>query len=284
MQPMGERMILADHLSALGHTKKHAKSLLQNGKVYHNGVPTADDRREIEPEHIDIRPRAPRLTPGRDPVILFKDKHLAVVYKPARYLSVRAPHRHREPNIMGFVHRICGEAFAVHRLDEDTSGLMMVALSESCQLALKSQLEERSISRIYLTIASGRLRSPIKIESMLTRNRGDGRRGSAGERHQEGSQRAVSFFEPVEELKGATLIQARLETGRTHQIRIHLSEKKHPVLGDSLYAPIKIRARAPRLALHAHTLGFEHPYSKRKMTFTAPLADDLERLRRRLKS
>ncbi|MGC6507389.1 MAG: RluA family pseudouridine synthase [Myxococcota bacterium] len=275
-------MILAEHLSALGHSKKELKSLLQNGKVYHHGVPTSDDRREVDPDKIEIRPRGPRLTPGRDPVIVYKDKSVAVVYKPAAYLSVRAPGRHKDPNIMGFVHRICGNALPVHRLDEDTSGLMLVALTETSQQHLKTQLEARTVERIYLTLASGHLSEAMTVDSILTRNRGDGRRGTADRIRSQYDKRAVSHFTPIEHLKKATLIQAKLETGRTHQIRIHLSENKHPVLGDSLYAPPKIQHLAPRLALHAHSIGFEHPSTGKIMSFVAPLADDLERLRRRL--
>ena len=275
-------MILADHLIALGQSKKEIKSLLQNGKVYYHGVPTADDRREVDPLKVEIRPRGPRMTPGRDPVIVYKDTAIAVVYKPAAYLSVRAPGRHKDPNIMGFVHRICGNALPVHRLDEDTSGLMLVALTETSQQHLKTQLEARTVERIYLTIASGHLSEAMTVDSILTRNRGDGRRGTTDRKRTEYDKRAISHFHPEEHLRKATLIQAKLQTGRTHQIRIHLSESKHPVLGDTLYAPLKIQHRAPRLALHAHTLGFEHPKTGQRMRYIAPLADDLERLRRRL--
>ena len=275
-------MILNDYLNTLDYSKKELKSLLQNGKVYYHGVPTADDRREIDPQFVELRPRGPRITPGRDPAIVFKDNTLVVVYKPAGYLSVRAAGRHKDPNIMGFVHRICGNAFPVHRLDEDTSGLMLVALTESAQSDLKAQLEARTIERIYLTIAAGRLSEAMTVDSILTRNRGDGRRGTTDRERSHQDKRAISHFTPLENLHKATLIQAKLQTGRTHQIRIHLSENELPVLGDQLYSPPKVQKLAPRLALHAHTLTFSHPKTAQKLSFTAPLADDLERLRRQL--
>ena len=119
---------IQDILTQLGHSKKHSKSLLSTGKVFFQGLPVGDGRRKAKESEVEVRPNAPRLRPGRDPVLLHRDSEFVVVYKPAGYLSVRAPHRHRDPNIMGFVHRLCGEAFPVHRLDEDTSGLMLVAL------------------------------------------------------------------------------------------------------------------------------------------------------------
>jgi 23S rRNA pseudouridine1911/1915/1917 synthase len=270
-------ILLVEHLNTLKYTSKEIKSLLKTGKVYFHGVPTADGRRIIDPRFIEIRPRAPRVTVGRDPVIIHKDTGFVVVYKPARYLSVPAPHRHKDPNILSFVNRLFKGAFAVHRLDEDTSGLMLVATKESTQKALKAQLEERNIQRQYLAIASGHMKKPQTIDTILTRDRGDGRRGVGAV-----GQRAISHFTPIEKLKGACVIQAQLDTGRTHQIRIHLSEHLHPILGDTLYSPFKIQRRAPRLALHACSLKLDHPHSGKSCQFKAPLADDLERLRRKL--
>ena len=95
-------------------------------------------------------------------------------------------------------------------------------------------------------------------------------------------QRAITHVQPLQKLSGATMVQCTLETGRTHQIRIHLSEAKHPVLGDTLYGSARLRERAPRLALHAYSLSFDHPKTGEKKLFRIPLADDLEKLRRTL--
>ena len=273
-------MTLIEHIIQAGHTKKQAQQLLKSGKVFFHGVPTADAKREIDPLQVQILPRAPKMVPGRDPAIVHKDKGFVVVYKPFGYLSVRAAHRHKDPTIMGFVHRICKQAHAVHRLDEDTSGLMLVATDEVTQEKLKNQLEKREVSRVYLALASGHIKEAFTAKSTLVRNRGDGKRGSRNQSSE--GKHAVTHITPLTRLKGATLVRAELETGRTHQIRIHLSEHRHPVLGDTLYAPKSIQGKSNRLALHAHTLSFSHPHTGAPMSFTAPLADDLEQLRRGL--
>lgn len=268
-------------LSARGYDAKTIKSLLQTGKVFIQGMPTADGRREAKSADIEVRPNAPRLKPGRDPVILYRDNDLAVVYKPAGVLSVRASGRHQDRNMMGFVYKICGDAYPVHRLDEDTSGLMIVALTEFGQQRLKAQLEARTVSRRYWALISGHWTKKKTIDNVLHRDRGDGLRGTR-EKAADKGQRAITHIQPLQKLSGATMVQCTLETGRTHQIRIHLSEAKHPVLGDTLYGSPRLKERAPRLALHAYSLSFEHPRTGEKHLFRIPLADDLEKLRRTL--
>ena len=268
-------------LSAQGYSTKTIKSLLQTGKVFIQGMPTADGRREAKSADIEVRPNAPRLKPGRDPVILHRDDDFVVVYKPAGFLSVRASGRHQERNMMGFVYKICGEAYPVHRLDEDTSGLMLVALTEFGQQKLKAQLEARTVSRRYWALISGHWTKKKTIDNVLHRDRGDGLRGTR-EKAADKGQRAITHIQPLQKLSGATMVQCTLETGRTHQIRIHLSEAKHPVLGDTLYGSPRLKERAPRLALHAYSLSFEHPRTGEKHLFRIPLADDLEKLRRTL--
>ena len=271
------KQTILQHLREEGYSAKKIKSLLQTGKVYLRGVPTADKARLVERSDIEVRPRAPRITVGRDPVIIHRDEGFVVAYKPAGYLSVRAPYRHKDPNMIGFVYSLFGSAEAVHRLDEDTSGLMLIATNVGIQQKLKKMIEDRKIERSYLAICAGCIQHPFSMDTLFQRNRGDGKRGSGEE-----GKRAVSHFSPIEHLHKATLIQARLETGRTHQIRIHLSEAKHAVLGDKLYAPKHIQSKSRRLALHAKELAFVHPSTGQPLRFQAPLADDLERFRRQI--
>lgn len=297
-------MYLIDHLITLGLSKKDAQQHLKNGKVFLCGIPTSDGRRDIDPKDVTFLPRAPKMVPNRDPAIVHKDKGFVVVYKPAGYLSVRAAHRHKDPTVMGFVHRICGAALAVHRLDEETSGLMLVATDEETQTKLKEALEKREVSRTYLAIASGHIKTAFTANSTLFRNRGDGKRGSTHTQEkykdhrnksknrdfvarqpqgkQEEGKKAITHIKPLALLQGSTLVQCTLDTGRTHQIRIHLSENKHPVLGDTLYAPKSIQNKSERLALHAHQLTLKHPHTGVSLEFTSQLADDLEILRRSL--
>ncbi len=272
---------LYDHVHAL---HADARDLLATGKVFYGGVPTADGGRLVDVNAVFIRRDAPRMRPGTDPAIIWRDPHFVVVYKPPGMLAVPAPHR-RETNVLAFVGKLLGSAKAVHRIDEGTSGLMMVALTTDAQLALKELLERHDVERRYLAIVRGHFPPGEKrVESMLVRNRGDGFRGSGddsgpaatdGTGEAQAARRAVTLFRALEDFGSATLVEARLETGRTHQVRIHLAEKGFPILGDPLYGDGK---GAPRLALHAAVLGLKHPRTGQALRWEAPLADDLDRL------
>ena len=195
---------------------------------------------------------------------------------------------------------------AVHRLDKETSGLVVFARTRRAEQHLGLQFRAHSIERRYLAVVRGHAR-PGKIESWLVRDRGDGRRGSAPRgrqsSHQEenrparrdeqnkAAQRAVTHVRIMENLGDFTLVECRLETGRTHQVRIHLGEADTPICGERIYdrplhgKPLSDSSQAPRLALHAARLDFDHPATGRRMTFSSAfptdLAEWLERIRRR---
>lgn len=267
-------MRLVDHLRGLGHSGRAARELLETGKVRLRGIPVADPARDVDPADVTVDPRAPRLVPGRDPAIVTKDEHLAVVYKPPGLLAVPAPGRPRDRNVLGELGRPLGPVYAVHRIDEDTSGLMVVARSPRARDALKELFAAHTVERRYLAVVHGRYPDgEHTIRTTLVRNRGDGRRGSG-----EGGVPAVTHVRALRPLRAATLVEARLETGRTHQVRIHLAEAGHPVLGDRLYASGGVARRHRRHALHAAVLGFAHPFTADTLRIEAPLADDLAAL------
>lgn len=279
---------LIDHLRALGHGNRVARDLLDTGKVAYGGIPTADEGRLVDPARVTISMRAPRLRPNLDLAVIFRDPHLVVVYKPPGMLAVEAPGRRGEATVVGTVRRLLGAGHAVHRLDEPTSGLMMVALTEPCQQQIKELLFHHDIERVYLAIVAGHFPAePTTVVSRLVRDRGDGLRGSddsANDRADDSeAKEAVTHLRRIETLgPRASLVEARLETGRTHQVRIHLSERGFPILGDRLYGARGSEGGAPRLALHAAQLGLRHPVGGAALHFEAALADDLEKLRRRL--
>ena len=275
-------MRLIDHLRALGMSNRDAQRAMETGKVYVHDAPTADSAREVDGEHVSIRMTAPRVRVGLDPVIIHRDDHLAVVIKPAGMLSVPAPGR-KDQSILGVTRRVLGETYAVHRLDEDTSGVMLVARTGASQQALKALFAVHDVERCYLAMVRGQfMRSDRTLRNTLVRDRGDGRRGAAGPA--DVGKVAITHFSLVAHVgRDASLVRAILETGRTHQVRIHLSGMGYPVLGDRLYGDSASHA-APRLALHAHVLGFRHPMSGERLRFVCPLADDLERHRRKLDS
>jgi 23S rRNA pseudouridine1911/1915/1917 synthase len=175
---------------------------------------------------------------------------------------------------------------AVHRLDKDTSGLVVFARTPVAESHLGRQFRDHSIERRYLALTRGRPK-PGKIETWLIRDRGDGRRGSST---QSGvGQRAITHVRILEDLGDFTLIECSLETGRTHQVRIHLGEAGTPLCGERVYdrplhgRPLPDTSHAPRLALHAARLEFDHPTTGRRMIWMSPLPEDLARLVRRLR-
>lgn len=162
---------------------------------------------------------------------------------------------------------------------------MVFARTVAAERSLVEQFREHSIDRAYLAIVPGEI-AQQSIESFLARDRGDGKRGSVSDPEQ--GQLAVTHVRPIELVNGYSLVECRLETGRTHQIRIHLSETGHPVCGDKEYRgpigrkPMLDRSGAPRLALHAAELGFEHPLTGEPLHFETRLPRDLSAFFKRL--
>ena len=162
----------------------------------------------------------------------------------------------------------------VHRLDKDTSGLMIVARSEEAHRALAAQVAAREVDRIYLALVEGRLRSREgTIDAPIGRSHRDPSRMAVAGRAQRA---ARTHFKVLEQLPADTLAEVRLETGRTHQIRAHFAAIDHPVAGDPTYGTAG-RHGLDRQFLHSHRLAFRHPGSGEEATFTSPLPEDLEK-------
>ncbi|HZZ71470.1 MAG TPA: RluA family pseudouridine synthase [Pirellulales bacterium] len=174
----------------------------------------------------------------------------------------------------------------VHRIDRETSGLMVFARTIAAERGLGEQFREHTILRSYLAIAHGDVREQT-IRHRLVRDRGDGRRGIA--QQGQAGKSAVTHVKPLERLRGYTLVQCRLETGRTHQIRLHLAAEGHPLCGEKIYQQPRFgkatpdHSGAPRLALHAAELGFTHPVTGEKIHYQMPLPADLQELLTRLR-
>jgi 23S rRNA pseudouridine1911/1915/1917 synthase len=164
---------------------------------------------------------------------------------------------------------------------------MVFARTAEAERRLVQMFSKHDLHRAYVAIVHGQIQAQT-IESYLVRDRGDGLRGTAT-RPGEG-QRAVTHVRPLESLEGYTLVECRLETGRTHQIRIHLAEAGHVVCGDKVYVrplhgkPVEDRSGAQRQALHAAELGFTHPVTGKRLEFQMPIPADMERLLDRLRS
>lgn len=170
---------------------------------------------------------------------------------------------------------------AVHRIDRETSGLVAFARTVPAARILAEQFRLHTTTRRYLALVVGRVGAGM-IRTHLVRDRGDGRRGSADDGE---GKLAVTHVTPVEHFGDSyTLVECRLETGRTHQIRIHMAETGHPVCGERVYGPPRGKptprddARAPRVMLHATELGFVHPQSGAELRFESPLPADIRQV------
>jgi 23S rRNA pseudouridine1911/1915/1917 synthase len=269
-----------------GSSWNAVRSLIESGKVTLDGGVERDPTRPVSAgSEIRLSMRAPR---GRDnalppDLIVHLDSQVVVVRKPAGISTV--PFDKEETGtlvdlVQAALKRKGGSNLPlgiVHRIDKETSGLVLFARTLSARRALKNQFRVHSVARRYRAIAHGQVASGT-LESRLVKDRGDGRRGSTENPNL--GREAVTHVRVLEALRGATLLECRLETGRTHQIRIHLSEEGHPLLGERVYSK-NYRGTlipAPRLMLHAFELGFEHPTTGEPLHFEQPMPDDMRNL------
>ncbi len=167
----------------------------------------------------------------------------------------------------------------VHRLDKDTSGLLVVAKTLAAQTALVRQLQARSMKREYLAVAHGRIARDGRIDAPIGRHPVKRTRMAVVAR----GRHAVTHYEVLERFSDATLLRCRLETGRTHQIRVHLAALGHPLVGDPAYGKRNSRIAFPRQALHAEKLALVHPVSRRERSWRADPPADLQALIRQLR-
>ncbi len=235
------------------------------------------------------------------------DEHLVVVEKPSGVNTVRHPterewasqRKDLSPTLEDLVPKRIARTEGrlqkgplprlrvVHRLDKETSGLVVFARTVAAERGLGLQFHRHTVTRRYVAVVPGWLEAQ-RIESSLVRDRGDGRRGSTGVESE--GKRAVTHVEVAERLPGYAVLHCRLETGRTHQIRIHLAEAGHPVCGEKVYhrdargnVICGDESAAPRLALHAAELGFLHPVTREPVFWSMPLPPDLEEFVGRLR-
>jgi 23S rRNA pseudouridine1911/1915/1917 synthase len=227
---------------------------------------------------------APRPKPGfmaASEYVLFCDRDVVVVRKPAGISSIE---HEDEPTSLAqelrewlsrHEKRSSRPLDVVHRLDKVTSGVMVFARNPAAQLDLKEQFRAHTTGRHYIAVAHGRVHDAT-LSFRLVRNRGDGLRGVTNDPNL--GRHSVTHVVAREVLPRCTVVQCRLETGRTHQIRIHLAHTGHPVVGDALYGRDHAgpTIESPRTLLHAASLSFTHPRDRRRLEFEDPLPEDFE--------
>ena len=308
-EKVGETLAALVRELAPGTSWSKARELCRSGRVWVDGERATDPaRRMAAGERIELRTGEPALRREPAAAVVHLDADIVVVRKPAGLLTV--PFAKEDRDTLLSLTRVAVRRLesargqetnpslrAVQRLDKDTSGLVVFARNVRAQRLLQEQLGEHTVTRRYLALVHGVAEDAI-YDTLLVHDRGDGLRGSWGVfrpaegNPPEGARNATTYVTVLERLRRATLMSCALETGRQHQIRIHLAEAGHPLVGETVYirgwrdhhGPHVPIIEAPRLMLHAAVLGFIHPRTNRPVEFEDPPPADfeavLERLRR----
>ena len=294
----GERLDRVLAARNLGHSRSTLQRWMNEGRVLMDERPVVVRAKAVAGSVVRIAPAPPPPTEAEpEPMplaILFEDEHLLVLDKPAGLVVHPAPGHARGTLVNGLLHHYAstvGPKAAdnlvgqrpgiVHRLDKDTSGVMVVAKSPIAHERLVRTFTAHDLERRYLAIAVGSPADVVTFDTLHGRHPVDRKRFSSKVRR---GRRAVTHVRVLERLYGAALVECRLETGRTHQIRVHLSEHGSPLVGDPLYGH---RPRDPRLrevagalgrqALHAELLAFQHPITEQPLSFSTALPPDFQR-------
>ena len=270
------------------YSRSFIQKLFENGSITVGGDPCSEKKREAAAgDIVEITiPQPERLEVEAEDIpldIVYEDDELLVVDKPAGMVVHPAPGNHSGTLVNALMYH-CGDALSsingvirpgiVHRIDKDTSGLLMVAKTDRAHNALSAQLAEHSITRRYKAIVYSNIKEDEgTVDKPIGRDPGNRLRNAVVYTN---SKNAVTHYRVLERFGGFTLVEAVLETGRTHQIRVHMAYIRHPLLGDTLYGPAKNRYGAKRQMLHAGVLGFVHPVTGEYMEFNSPLPQDFE--------
>ncbi len=278
-----------------GMTRSAAQRLIEEGHVRRNGAPGKKNDRLNQGDRVEFtlpEPKDVAILPTEMPLdIVYEDGDLLVINKP-KGLVVHPAAGHQEDTLVnGLLHAMAGNLSGingelrpgiVHRIDKDTSGLLAVAKNDLAHTVLASQLKDHTMARTYEAIVCGGFREDSgTVDAPIGRHPTDRKKMTVTARN---SKNAVTHWEVVERFSGYTHIRCRLETGRTHQIRVHMAHIGHPILGDTVYGHKKPELGQDSQCLHAGQLCFRHPRDGRPVLVFAPLPEYftqvLEKLRK----
>jgi len=274
---------IVERLSGL--SRSFVQKLASEGGILVNGEPAKNHHKINAGEVVDIsipEPVASTIKAEKIPLdIVYEDRDLLVVNKPAGMVVHPAPGNYSGTLVNALLAH-CKDLSGVggvlkpgivHRIDKGTSGLLVVAKNDSSHKALAGQFKAKTIKRVYWAVVKGVVRFDNGIvELPIGRSARDRKKMAV---KSEDGRDAVTRYKVLERFKDSTLLELTLGTGRTHQIRVHMSHIGHPVLGDEEYGS---RSRIGRPALHAKTVGFTHPGTKKYLEFTSELPDDMRKL------
>ncbi|MGE5563351.1 MAG: RluA family pseudouridine synthase [Bacillota bacterium] len=283
-------------------SRERLKALIRSGAVEAAGSAVRDPALKVRgDEALSVavpEPRPAHNEPQDIPLaIVFEDEHLLVVDKPAG-LVVHPAAGNLDGTLVNALLHHCGGSLSgiggvarpgiVHRIDKDTSGLLVVAKTDVAHEGLAKQFAAHSIDRRYLAIVNGVPRaSHGTVDAPLARSSANRKKIAIVEGNR--GKRAVTHWKRLELLNEAALVECRLETGRTHQVRVHMASLGHPLLGDPVYGrsgrthgKVLKELGFARQALHAAELGFTHPVTKNRLSFSSPMPPDMQELKRAL--
>ena len=278
----GERLDLVLGQALSGLSRSAAQKLMENGLVTCGGRAVKKNARVQAGDLVSVTlpdPEPAEARPENIPLdVVFEDDDIIVINKPRGIVVHPAP-GHADGTLVNALLYHCGSGLSgiggvirpgiVHRIDKDTSGLLVAAKNDAAHAALSAQLADHSLSRVYRAVVCGRLRDDEgTIDAPIGRHPTDRKRMTVTEKN---SRPAVTHYQVLARYNGYTYVECRLETGRTHQIRVHMAHIGHPLLGDTVYGRKKPEKGLVGQCLHAIRLELIHPATGQPMTFDAPL-------------
>ncbi len=275
-------------------SRSYFQKLLKDGQVYVGETPIKANYRLQAGDQIRLElppDEEPDILPEDIPLdILYEDDYLLIVNKPKDMVVHPCPGHYTGTLVNGVLFHCKGNLSGingvarpgiVHRIDKDTTGALVVCKDDQTHRSLASQLAEHSITRRYRAIVSGNLpRDSGTIEGPIGRHPQDRKKMAVNYKN---GKKAITHYRVLERFPNATYIECELETGRTHQIRVHLSHIGHPLLGDTVYGSSRNPYGLQGQALHAMVLGFWHPHYEKYVEFTAPLPEYFQKLLEKLR-
>lgn len=275
-------------------SRSAAQRLIEQGAVTRNGRPVRKNEKAVAGEILELQIPEPReAAPAAQEIALdvrYEDEDVIVVNKPKGMVVHPAP-GHEDGTLVNALLHHCGDSLSgvggekrpgiVHRIDKDTSGLIIAAKNDLAHAALSAQLKDHSLARTYVCIVCGNIREDAgTIDAPIGRHPTDRKKMAVTEKN---SRSAVTHWRVLERFGGYTLLECRLETGRTHQIRVHLAWRSHPILGDVVYGHKKPELGQSSQCLHARALCFRHPRTGRPVTVECELPEEFQQLLTRLR-
>ena len=275
-------------------TRSSLQGLIESGAVWKDGKPLKKNYKVCEADAISVElpePKEVEIQPEDIPLdVVYEDADIVVVNKPRGMVVHPAPGNWSGTLVNALMYH-CGDSLSgingeirpgiVHRIDKDTSGLLVVAKNDAAHRSLAEQIAVHSALRQYYAVVIGCPKEDSgTISAPIARHRTDRKKMAVDPNGRE----AVTHYEVLERYRGFTYLTFRLETGRTHQIRVHMKHIGHPIIGDPLYGPKTDSWKLGGQCLHAGKLMLTHPSTGERMTFTAPLPDYFEAVLNRLRS